>query len=529
MLVFNCLSWFHLHPLFLPGTTTSQASQPAVDPQSIAKQQADLQAKILSILNPGGGAKPASTISNTSPHSQQTVLSGKTLGGVTAPAVSTLTKQTALSTTAKPIFPLYPAQPKQSASSATGGFMSTSGVAATTARVPASASASRPVSSTAANQVGKAYQSASPYGSKDASLAAKQAASYQFTKPTTPQSTYTVGSKPATVGAPSSSVYGSQAARPSQNYSMGTQAQSGKLGQPQPSAATAVTRSPIPVVSKFSPSGQAIGTVGATRPAINAAQNIGRGTPTSVGGPRPASSIIGGQVRTPSPGLAKGRAGLLGASPASGIANRAQAVRPPSGGPGVRMGAPRGPSPVGRGTVRTPSPVGIQGQGALARGGTVSARGRAISVRGGGTGATSGAGAIRPSLTSPGGTALHTASSTRGALAQRGAPTARGIPSRGGPAGAARGTPPSRGGPTPRGAPGPRGSPIPRGSPYMRGAPGGRGAPSSQGAPIRPVVRGGPSGQGGAINRGAPRGRSMMRGGPSFRGGRGNPSGYGGY
>lgn len=520
----------------MSGITTSQPSQPAVDPQSIAKQQADLQAKILSILNPGGGAKPASTISTTSPRSQQTVLPGKTLGGVTAPAVPTSAKPTAQSTTAKPIFPLYPTQPKPAASSATGGFMSTtSGIAATTARVPAGATASRPASSTAANQVGKAYQSASPYRSTAASMAAKQVASYQFTKPTTPaaQSTYTVGSNQAAVAAPSSSVYGSQAARPSQNYSIGTQAQSGKFGQPQQSAATAVTRSPIPVVSKFSPAGQAIGTIGASRPSVNSAQNVGRGTPTSVGGPRPVSSTIAGQVRTPSPGLAKGRAGLLGASPTSGIATRALApsgaVRPPSGAPGVRMGAPRGPSPVGRGTVRSPSPAGMQGRGAPARGGAVQVRGGAISVRGGATGATSGAGATRPPLTSPGSTALQTASPNRGALAQRGAPTARGISSRGGPTGAARGTPPSRGAPTPRGAPGPRGSPIPRGSPYMRGAPGGRGAPSSQGAPIRPVVRGGPSGQGGAINRGAPRGRSMMRGGPSFRGGRGNPGGYGGY
>lgn len=514
-------------PTFLSGITTTQPSQPAVDPQSIAKQQADLQAKILSILNPGGGAKPASSVSTT----QQSVLSGKSVGGATAPAVPTPAKPTALSTTAKPIFPLYPAQPKSAASSATGGFMSASGVAATATRAPAGATASRPASSTGANPVGKAYPAASPYGQTAASMAVKQAASYQFAKPITPavQSTYTVGSNQAAVGAPSSSVYGSQAARPSQNYSTGTQAQSGKFGQPPQSAATAVSRSPIPVVSKFSPAGQAIGTVGASRPAVNSAPNVGRGTPTSVGGPRPASSTIAGQVRTPSPGVPKGRAGLLGASPTSGIATRALApsgaVRAPTGTPGVRMGAPRGPSPVGRGTVRAPSPAGMQGRGAPARGGAVPVRGGAISVRGG---ATSGAGATRPPLASPGGTSLQTASPNRGALAQRGAPTVRGVPSRGGPTGATRGTPPSRGAPTPRGAPGPRGSPMPRGSPYMRGAPGGRGAPSPQGAPIRPVVRGGP-GQGGAMNRGAPRGRSVMRGGPSFRGGRGNPGGYGGY
>ena len=515
-------------PTFLSGTTTSQPSQPAVDPQSIAKQQADLQAKILSILNPGGGGKPASSIATT----QQSVLLGKSVGGVTAPAAPTPAKPTALSTTAKPIFPLYPTQPKPAASSATGGFISTSGVAATTTRGPGGATASRPASSTGATPVGKAYQPASPYGQTAASMAAKQAASYQFAKPTTPsaQSTYTVGSNQAAVGAPSSSVYGSQAARPSQNYSIGAQAQSGKFGQPPQSAAASVTRSPIPVVSKFSPAGQAIGTVGATRPAVNSAQNVGRGTPTSVGGPRPSSSSIAGQVRTPSPGVAKGRAGLLGASPTSGIATRALApsgaVRPLSGTSGVRMGAPRGPSPVGRGTVRTPSPAGMQGRGAPARGGAVSVRGGTISVRGG---AASGVGTTRPPLASPGGTALQTASPNRGALAQRGAPAVRGIPSRGGPTGAARGTPPSRGAPTPRGAPGLRGSPMPRGSPYMRGAPASRGAPSSQGAPIRPVIRGGPSGQGGAINRGGPRGRSMMRGGPSFRGGRGNPGGYGGY
>ena len=514
-LIFNCSSWFHLHPLFLPGIATSQPSQPVVDPQSIAKQQADLQAKILSILNPGGGAKPAGTSSTSSLLSQQT----KNVGGVTAPAAQTPAKPAALSTTGKPIFPLYPAQQKPAASSATGGYMTTptSAVAAGTARGQAGVTASRPPSSTLASQAGKAYQSASPYGSAPASVAAKQATSYQFTKPAAPaaQSTYTVGSNQA-----SSTAYGSQAAQPSQNYSAGTQAQPGKFNQPQQSAATTISRSPIPVVSKFTPAGQAIGTVGAPRPAVNSAPNVGRGAPISVGGPRPVSSIAGGQVRTPSPSLARGRAGLLGASPRAPAPAGAVRTPSPSGTPGVRMGAPRGPSPVGRGTVRTPSPAGIPGRGAPARGGAAPVRGAAISVRGGGAGATR-----LPLTQSPASTGLGTAQN-RGALAQRGAPTTRGIPSRGGPP---RGTPTSRGAPAPRGATAPRGTPMTRGTPYMRGGPNGRGAPSSQGAPLRPVARGGPSGQGGPINRGAPRGRAMGRGGHPFRGGRGNPGGYGGY
>lgn len=61
-------------PTFLSGVTASQSSQPAVDPQSIAKQQADLQAKILSILNPGGGAKTGSALNTSSLASQQTVV-----------------------------------------------------------------------------------------------------------------------------------------------------------------------------------------------------------------------------------------------------------------------------------------------------------------------------------------------------------------------------------------------------------------------------------------------------------------------
>ncbi|XP_078364608.1 uncharacterized protein LOC144649024 isoform X2 [Oculina patagonica] len=488
------------------GITTSQPSQPAVDPQSIAKQQADLQAKILSILNPGGGAKPAGTPSTSSMLSQQ----AKNLVGVAAPAGQTPAKPAALSTTGKPIFPLYPVQQKPAATTAAGGYMAAPAIA----RVPAGAAAARPLSSTLASQPGKAYQSASPYGSTPATVAGKQGTSYQFTKPGAPgvQSTYTVGSNQAGAAASSSSVYGSQVAQPSQNYAARTQAQSGKFGHPQQTAATTVARSPIPVVSKFSPAGQAIGTVGAPRPAVNSAPNVGRGAPTSVSGPRPVSSIAGGQVRTPSPGLARGRAGLLGASPTSGIGARALApgaVRTPSPS-GVRMGAPRGPSPVGRGTVRTPSPAGIPR-------GAVPVRGAAISVRGGGSGAT------RPPLTQAG-TGLGTATpQTRGALAQRGAPATRGIPTRGGPPVPARGTPTSRGAPAPRGAQAPRGAPLQRGAPYMRGA------PNNRGAPIRPVTRGGPSGQGGPMNRGAPRGRSMVRGGPPFRGGRGNPGGYGGY
>lgn len=507
-----------LHPLFFSGVTTTQPSQPVVDPQSIAKQQADLQAKILSILNPGGGAKPAGTSTTSSSLSQQT----KPLSGGVAPAVQTPAKPAALSNTGNPIFPLYPAQQKPAASAGSGAYMTTATAAA---RVPAGATASRPTASTQASQVGKAYQTASPYGSTASPMAGKPATSYQFTKPAAPvaQSTYSVGFNQAATAASSSSVYGTQVAQPVQNYSAGTQAQSRHFVQPQRSPGATVARSPIPVVSKFSPAGQAIGTVGAARSAVNSAPNVGRGAPTTVG-PRPVSNIAVGQVRTPSPGIAKGRAGLLGAAPASGIATRPPApsgtVRTPSPSGAVRMGTPRGPSPVGRGTVRTPSPAGIPRAAAPTRG-------AAISVLG--------AGAARPPLAqSPAGSGRGSvAPSNRGALAQRGAPTARGIPTRGGPAAPSRGTPMSRGAPSargtlaPRGAQAPRGSPAPRGASVTRGgAPmrgGGpmRGAPNGRGAPGRPMARGGPSGQGGPMNRGAPRGRSMARGGPPFRGGRG--------
>lgn len=539
-------------PTFLSGIPTTQPSQPAVDPQSIAKQQADLQAKILSILNPGGVAKPGGT--STSPLSQQTALPNKSIGGVATQSVATPAKSAGLSTTAKPIFPLYPAQQKAATSSATGGYMSTStsGVG-----VPLGATASKALSSSPANQIGKAPKTALPYGVAPASssygaasVGATPSTGYQFTKPAAPtvQSTYAVGANQAATVS-SSSRFGSPAAQRSQPYSVGTQGQ-------KPTT-TSVTRSPIPVVSKVGPAGQAIGTIGAQRPAINSGQQVGRGAPTAVGGPRPVTTVTGGQMRAPSPILPKGRAGLLGASPTAGNVTRGPAqsgalrAPSPSGTPGVRMGAPRGPSPVGRGSVRTPSPVGIQGS---ARGGAIAVRGGGTSVRGGAASGTAGTGATGRTTT-PG-----VAAPIRGALAQRGAPTTRGIPTRGGATGPTRGAPASRGAPPTRGAPASRGAPptrgapasrgapvargalasrgasasrggpMSRGSPQMRGAPNGRGGPSPQGAPIRSLGLGGrPSGQGPPMNRGAPRGRPMMRGGPAFRGGRGTSGGYGGY
>ena len=496
-------------PTFLSGVTAaSQSSQPAVDPQSIAKQQADLQAKILSILNPGGGAKTSSGLNTGSLPSQQTVSPSQKQGAVTAPAAQTAAKPATLSTTVKPIFPLYPAQQKPAASA--------TGAAVSTARVPAGATAAQGLYSTPANQVGTTYQSASPYGNTAvsssygaSSMTVKQVTTYQFSKPVA-QTTYTTGSSQA---AASTGVYAARTTAATA-YSVGTQGVQ-RIGQQ-----TSATSASIPVVSKFSPAGQAVATTGGQRPAVNSAPRAS----AAVGGPRPV-------IRAPSPA---GRS-ILGAPPAgtprvlapSGTARTST----PSGSPGVRMVAPRGPSPVGRGAVRTPSPAGFQGQ-------TIPSRGGAVSVRGGVQGAVAGAGRtlgrsattpVRGALVQRGAPASRGAPTTRGAPSPRGAPATRGAPApRGAPtprgaltprgAPTNRGSPARRGAPAPRGGPAPRGAPVTRGTPYTRGAPNGRGAPSTQGTPIRAVT------PGGFANRGAPRGRPMMRGGPPYRGG-----GRGGY
>lgn len=497
------------------GLATTQPSQPAVDPQSIAKQQADLQAKILSILNPGGVAKPG--VTSSSSLTQQAAMPSV----VPSPSVATAAKSAALSTTAKPIFPLYLAQQKPvTPITGSGGYLSSS--AAPGLGALAGVTGSETLSSTPSNQIGKSPQSALQYGATSASSAYSAAAirttpsaAYQYTKPGAQgvQSTYATGANRAAT-ASSSSSYGSPASQRSQTYSAGTQAQ-------KPTA-TSPSQSPISAISKAGLAGQAIGTIGVQRP--NA---VGRGSSGSLGGPRPSTGAPGVQMRAPYPMASKGRAGLLGASPAAGVRGPTQTVRAPapSGSPGVRMGTPRGPSPVGRGTVRTQSPAGMQGQ---ARGRSIAVRGGAISVRGGSVGRKAGTGAT----STPGVAASQTASPNRGALVQRGASVARGIPTRGGGTALTRGSPANRGAATARGGLAPRGGPasrgglISRGAPQMRGAPNARGGPSQQGAPIRSLGPGGRNAGQGPINRGAPRGRPMMRGGPGFRGGRGNSGGY---
>lgn len=470
-----------------------------MDPQSIAKQQADLQAKILSILNPGGGAKTGSIQNSGSLASQQTQ------GAVTAPASQGAAKPASLSTTVKPIFPLYPTQQKPAAPAA-----STAGSAV---KAPVGTAATKPLYSTPSNQ---AYKTASPYRATApansynaiATVAGNQAGSYQVSKPVS-QNTYTSVSNQATAASASSAAYGVKA-------STGPASQSNWLQRiSQQSSGTSAA---IPVVSKVSPGGKAITTAVGSRPGVNSAPRAV--TPTAVGSVRPMPTA-GGQMRTPSPGL-------LGPPPVGTPRFRPSGVvRTPtsSGTPGVRMVAPRGPSPVGRGVVRTSSPAGLQGQ-------TVASRGGAISVRGGvaGAGGTSatGRGSFATQATTPrGGSAQRGAvivrgtptprGATRGVPATRGAPSTRGVPlARGVPV--SRGAPATRGAPAPRGAPvsssGARGTPVTRGTPYLRGAPTGRGTLATRGSPIGTITS----------NRGAPRGRPMMRGGPPYRGG-----GRGGY
>ena len=339
-------------------------------------------------------------------------------------------------------------------------------------------------------------------------MAGNQAGSYQVSKPVS-QNTYTSVSNQATAASASSAAYGVKA-------STGPASQSNWLQRiSQQSSGTSAA---IPVVSKVSPGGKAITTAVGSRPGVNSAPRAV--TPTAVGGVRPMPTA-GGQMRTPSPGL-------LGPPPVGTPRFRPSGVvRTPtsSGTPGVRMVAPRGPSPVGRGVVRTSSPAGLQGQ-------TVASRGGAISVRGGvaGAGGTSatGRGSFATQATTPrGGSAQRGAvivrgtptprGATRGVPATRGAPSTRGVPlARGVPV--SRGAPATRGAPAPRGAPvsssGARGTPVTRGTPYLRGAPTGRGTLATRGSPIGTITS----------NRGAPRGRPMMRGGPPYRGG-----GRGGY
>lgn len=506
------------------GVTASQSSQPAVDPQSIAKQQADLQAKILSILNPGGSASSSSSSSNASTlPSQKAVLPGQSAGAATG-AAQAAGKTGSLSTTAKPIFPLYPAQQKLPSSSTNN---STS-----TARPSLGATASNPVSSATGNQVGKTYKAASLQGNTAASSSygAASSTTYLSTKPVAPN-TYTVGSNQATQ---SHASYGAKptAVNASQGYSAATQ----KIGQPQQASV-----------------GQAISTVGAQRPSVAPAQRMV--APTS--GPRPTSNVTSGQVRTP---LTTKR-GLLGAAPVGvpRLATPSTAVRTPSGTSGVRMVSPRGPSPSGRGTVRTASPASIQGQTTPTRGGAVSVRGGGSYIRGGVSVGTPGRGITAPQsaasgrgeISQRGGTASVSVAAARGAAsrgtaargtpATRGSPTARGTPS-------PRGAPPLRGAPALRGASSLRGSPGLRGAPAARGASaprglqaargvtgtrgtsatsahltGGRGVSATQGAPIRAIT---PGARG---SRGALRGAPLMRGAPAFRGGRGSYGGRGGY
>ncbi|XP_029188091.2 nuclear receptor coactivator 5-like isoform X2 [Acropora millepora] len=479
------------------GVSATQSSQPVVDPQSIAKQQADLQAKILSILNPGSGTSSGSNLNSSSVSTQKSVLPGQITSVPTVASLQAAVKTATLSTTAKPIFPLYPAQQKPSTLSVSN--------ASSAARPSMGTTGTQSLSSNAANQAGKPYKSPSNQGSSAASSAygSVSSSTYQSTKPVAPN-TYTVGSNQASrAAAPSQTAYGA-----SQGYSVGTQQ----------------TAASSPATSKFSPVGQAASTVGVQRPTVTPTQRMGG--PSS--GPRPASSATVGQMRAPGPM----KRGLLGAAPA-GVPRMATSATPartpsPSGTAGLRMGTPRGPSPMGRAAVRTASPAAIQGQTAPLRGGAITVRGGGTAVRRGVAVGTQGRGIATPPNTAqvrgglaPRGAAASAAS--RGGVATRGAPTSRGAPSpRGAPA--PRGAPSLRGGPALRGTPGVLRAPAARGAP--RGAPagsaysaGGRGGPPTQGAPIRAITPG----------RGPTRGGPVMRGAPSLRRGRGNFASRGGY
>lgn len=472
-----------------------------MDPQSIAKQQADLQAKILSILNPGGGAKTGSVQNSGSLASRQTVSPTQKQGAVTAPASQGAAKPASLSTTVKPIFPLYPTQQKPAFPAA-----STAGSAV---KAPVGTTVAKPLYSTPSNQ---AYKTASQYRATAlassynaiSTVAGNQAALYQASKPVS-QNTYTAVSNQSTAASASSAVYGVKTSAAPASQSNWLQRIS------QQSSGTSAA---IPVVSKVSPGGKAITTAVGSRPAVNSAPRAV--APTAVGGVRPVPTA-GGQMRTPSPGL-------LGPPPTGTPRFRPSGVlRTPTsaGTSGVRMLAPRGPSPVGRGVVRTSSPAGLQRQ-------TVPSRGGAISVRGGVAGAggisATGRGSFASQATTPrGGSAQRGAVVVRGTPTPRGVPATRGVPvtrgalsTRGVPL--ARGVPVARGAPATRGAPAPRGAPLSssgargiRGTPYLRGAPTGRGTLPTRGSPIGTVTS----------NRGAPRGRPMMRGGPYRGGGRG--------
>ena len=565
---FHCLLWLHFVLTFLAGSTASHSSQAAVDPQSIAKQQADLQAKILSILNPGGGSKTGGTSASSNLTSPQP--SSQKLGNITPPSIQQPSQPAALSTNTKPIFPLYPAK-KPTTPSSSGGYMSTSSSSITPARVAAGITPPRSTTSTlSANQSASPYNnsvSASLYSvASSMSVTGNQSQSFQFAKPAAPASQNTVRATASSGG-----VYGSKGvSTTSQGYSAGTknlQGQTGRTigtGQPVASVATSASQSQStaisqtskfsPVISqksKFSPANQAIMTVGgqvasSPRPAVSALPR----QPSPTGGPRMshpmgsarvAVSKEGTQTSNPSTVAVRGRGALSAGTgtPQRGI-TPTRGARPSLGTPGSRMMTPRALAPApgtGRSATaltatRASTPAGVS-------------RGRAIPSQSRSTGVSVGLAAssygttslsqgyssaqsvssVQATQKSPGistsaGTALQNTSPSRGVPAHRGVPITRGtLSARGGSGPIARGIPVARGAPAARGSLGVRGAPGVRGALVARGTIPTRGATAARGVPpARTLVHTGAS-QGGLIPRNAsPRGGPLLRGGPGSRG-----------